>query len=304
MNGHLPAGNPKPPEHINNRYESPLKDMVVLLTGAVALVAVATLVLAWSAAWIGPAIPYQWEVALLQEHTTNHNSAAENHGSTTATNTPTPTQLIEAELEALLTRLTGPDAVPVHIHYLADNPMPNAFATLGGHIFITRGLLDHVESENGLAMVLAHEYAHIELRHPITLMLEQLSIGLVLTLMSNKDLAQLVAQDTAMLTALSFSRAMERSADQQALQRLNAHYGHTLGADEFFRNMLEQHQHLGADSPWQQMFQTHPLTRTRIEAIAAASPSPKASAGPEHSPQLTQLPAVLVTQPKAGDTSH
>merc|ERR1711879_567360 len=67
----------------------------------------------------------------------------------------------EAALTQLLNQLTDNKALPVRVHYLADQDMPNAFATLGGHIFITRGLLDSVESENGLAMVLAHEYGHI-----------------------------------------------------------------------------------------------------------------------------------------------
>lgn len=43
----------------------------------------------------------------------------------------------------------------------------NAFATSGGHIFVTLGLLNVAETEDALASVIAHEVAHIQLRHGI-----------------------------------------------------------------------------------------------------------------------------------------
>ncbi|MEC9410786.1 MAG: M48 family metalloprotease, partial [Pseudomonadota bacterium] len=67
----------------------------------------------------------------------------------------------------------------VKVHWLPNVDAANAFATSGGNIHVTRGLLDAVNSENGLAMVLAHEYAHIELRHPVVLMLEQIGHTLI-----------------------------------------------------------------------------------------------------------------------------
>ncbi|WP_010257095.1 M48 family metalloprotease [Treponema primitia] len=51
-----------------------------------------------------------------------------------------------------------------HVSIL-DSPDLNAFATTGGHIFVCRGLLEAVSSEDALAAVLAHEIAHIQLKH-------------------------------------------------------------------------------------------------------------------------------------------
>jgi predicted Zn-dependent protease len=48
---------------------------------------------------------------------------------------------------------------------LLDTEEINAFATPGGHIFITRGLAEAVDSEDTLAAVIAHELAHIHRRH-------------------------------------------------------------------------------------------------------------------------------------------
>ncbi|MDR1100500.1 MAG: M48 family metalloprotease [Treponema sp.] len=49
----------------------------------------------------------------------------------------------------------------------------NAFATPGGHIFITMGLLECADSEDALAAVIAHELAHIQLRHAARIIEDQ-----------------------------------------------------------------------------------------------------------------------------------
>jgi len=50
---------------------------------------------------------------------------------------------------------------------ILDSNEINAFATSGGHIFITRGLINATRSEDALAGVIAHEVAHIQLMHGI-----------------------------------------------------------------------------------------------------------------------------------------
>ncbi|MDR1374599.1 MAG: M48 family metalloprotease [Treponema sp.] len=53
-----------------------------------------------------------------------------------------------------------------HVAVLDSNEI-NAFATSGGHIFITRGLIACTDSEDSLAGVIAHEISHIQLQHSI-----------------------------------------------------------------------------------------------------------------------------------------
>lgn len=50
---------------------------------------------------------------------------------------------------------------------VVDDPEPNAFAIPGGAIYVTRGLLAHLNSESELAAVLAHETAHVAARHGV-----------------------------------------------------------------------------------------------------------------------------------------
>jgi predicted Zn-dependent protease len=50
---------------------------------------------------------------------------------------------------------------------ILDTSEINAFATSGGHIFVTRGLISAAKSEDALAGAIAHEVAHIQLQHSI-----------------------------------------------------------------------------------------------------------------------------------------
>ncbi len=50
---------------------------------------------------------------------------------------------------------------------ILDTEEVNAFATSGGHVFITKGLLRSANSEDALAGIIAHEIAHIQLQHNI-----------------------------------------------------------------------------------------------------------------------------------------
>jgi predicted Zn-dependent protease len=46
-----------------------------------------------------------------------------------------------------------------------DSPVPNAMALPGGYIYVTRGLLAHLDNEAQLAVVLGHEIGHVLARH-------------------------------------------------------------------------------------------------------------------------------------------
>lgn len=56
--------------------------------------------------------------------------------------------------------------IPYNFH-IVDSPMPNASALPGGHVYITLGLLEKIESEAELASILGHEIIHIDAKHAI-----------------------------------------------------------------------------------------------------------------------------------------
>lgn len=177
--------------------------------------------------------------------------------------------------------MDSPEDMPVNIH-LSDMDEVNAFATFGGHIVVTQGLLDTVHSENALAMVLAHELAHIKNRDPLI----SLGSGVIFSLAiasitgSNVD-AYWLTNSTGGLTQLTFSRKQESAADAEAIKALTSYYGHTLGAEELFQAILSKSQYAPHVS---EFLQSHPDTENRIISIKASQknlPSPA---------ELTPLP--------------
>jgi predicted Zn-dependent protease len=55
--------------------------------------------------------------------------------------------------------------LPYKFHYLPDDYLVNAFALPGGHVFIGKGLLNLMDTEDELASVLGHEVEHVDLGH-------------------------------------------------------------------------------------------------------------------------------------------
>lgn len=155
-------------------------------------------------------------------------------------------KVIEDYLQVLADQLaTSIDLPPdyrLQIHYL-DSDAVNAFASLGGHIFICRGLLEAVPDENSLAMVMAHEIAHIKHRDPAVGLGRGLTLQLLYSFVSG-DYSRgsnwiFYGGD---LGLLYFSREQESIADTTALSALKHHYGHITGHTEIFNIMAENHQ--------------------------------------------------------------
>lgn len=160
---------------------------------------------------------------------------------------------------------------------ISNNDEQNAFATLGGNIIITTGLLKLVNSENALSMVLGHEIAHIKHRDPIRSAGSQIFIIMAFTFLSSvTDVSSLTSISS--LTSNTFSRQQETNADALAIHAVNQHYGHTLGIEEFFEQ-IEQ-------LPFGMEFlSTHPQTKARLQRIYQSQENAQG--------QLTPLPDIL-----------
>ena len=100
----------------------------------------------------------------------------------------------------------------------------NALALPGGYIFITRGMLENLESEAQLASILAHETAHVTARHTSSAMSKQMGIDITLSIISSTtDMpasAQTIASYGKQLIGMKFSRDDEKEADIAGLDYL------------------------------------------------------------------------------------
>ena len=81
------------------------------------------------------------------------------------TNMPALTAYLNRICNALAVNSLRPEIFNGYRVAILDTDEINAFATPGGHIFLTRGLINSAASEDALAAVIAHEIAHIQLAH-------------------------------------------------------------------------------------------------------------------------------------------
>jgi len=95
----------------------------------------------------------------------------------------------------------------------------NAFTIPGGNIFVFSGLIEFTESPEELAAVLAHEIGHAEKRHVVSRLVNELSIAVLLSGLSNGD-PSLVARILKEIIGNGFDREQENQADQFGLRLL------------------------------------------------------------------------------------
>jgi predicted Zn-dependent protease len=159
-----------------------------------------------------------------------------------------------------------------------DDPQVNAFALPGGPIFVTRGILTHMNSEAQLVSVLGHEIGHVTAKHSV----QQLSqaqlaqIGIIAAVIVKPSLAQFgdLASQGLGLLFLKFGRDDETQADDLGFRYMtNGGYSPTEMA-EMFRTL----QRLGGGSSEGRVpewLSTHPDPGNRVqktlERVAATS---------------------------------
>lgn len=160
--------------------------------------------------------------------------------------------------------------------YLVHHAGPNAMAFPGGGIGVTPELLELVESEAGLALVLAHELGHHQHRHILHRLGRGILYGLFRAVLLGGD--GMAPVGGAMGAAeLGFSRGQEHEADEAALLMVHRIYGDVDGALEFFE-LIETREPQGE---WFGYFSTHPLTRDRLARLRGRAEELMADGAPE-----------------------
>lgn len=109
---------------------------------------------------------------------------------------------------------------------VVDDPIVNAFALPGGPIFVSRGILAHMNSEAQLVSVLGHEIGHVTAKHSVSQMSKQqlLQLGLVGAMIVKPELQQFggAATQGLGLLFLKFGRDDETQADELGFRYMTA----------------------------------------------------------------------------------
>lgn len=161
---------------------------------------------------------------------------------------------------------------------LLDDTTVNAFAMPGGKVGVFKGMLPVAQTEEGLAVVVGHEIAHVIARHGN----ERMSQLLVIQLggIALQEALDQYPQQTRQLALaafgigaqigilLPFSRLHESEADQLGLIFMALAGYDPRAAVDFWVRMDE----LQASVPVPEFLSTHPSHETRIDDIQKALP--------------------------------
>lgn len=153
--------------------------------------------------------------------------------------------------------------------HLVDGSDVNAFALPSGDIVIYTGLIYRASSINEVQGVLAHEIAHVFLRHGIKNTLAQVGLmSLVSLILGDLSGLILIGEQGAQLASLSFSRDFEREADIKGLELLRRASLDPSGLVSFFKSLQQMEQgtlqKIMKEVPF---LSTHPATSERIENL-------------------------------------
>jgi len=160
-----------------------------------------------------------------------------------------------------------------------DDPAINAFAVPGGFIGVNYGLIFAAETEAQLAGVLAHEIAHIKLRHIYQMINKQSDVST--TVLASILLALIISQSSESLdktdaieaivlggsagaqqSLINFTRENEYEADRKGLEIMKKSGYPALGMAEFF-SILEGKVG-GNEIASIEYLRTHPVSENRM----------------------------------------
>jgi predicted Zn-dependent protease len=157
---------------------------------------------------------------------------------------------------------------------LLDSPVVNAFALPGGYIYVTRGLLSHLDNEAQLAVVLGHEIGHVAARHASQRAFEQQlgQLALIGGAIAGQHFLGIPGGDilglggmAAQILFLSYSREDERESDRLGVEYASMQRYKSAEGAQFFISLERMSAQSGQSIPnWQS---THPDPAERAKSI-------------------------------------
>ncbi|MDW8052572.1 MAG: M48 family metalloprotease [Armatimonadota bacterium] len=192
-------------------------------------------------------------------------------------------QTLAAIARRLRTEARYGESGPAPFEYtfrIVDDKDVNAFSIPGGFIFVNKGLLDFVSSDDELAAVLAHEIAHASHRHMMKIirddakvqqnvLLPALLVGVLGRLPSDDFVGLMTGAQLYRIARVSrFSQEAEMDADLTALEYLRHSPYNPVGLLVFLERLAAE-ERKRPEVDWG-IFRTHPVTRERVETIRRA----------------------------------
>jgi beta-barrel assembly-enhancing protease len=148
---------------------------------------------------------------------------------------------------------------------VVDDDAINAFATMGGYVYVNTGLLKAADNEAQLAGVMGHEIGHITGRHSLQ-HIKQAAIAQGASSLLNVDRNQIVQMGVQLALTLPNSRQDEYDADRRGLTTMiQSGYAPT-AMPEFMKKLMRAN-----SSP--EFLSSHPAVGERVNNLNRMIPT-------------------------------
>jgi beta-barrel assembly-enhancing protease len=179
---------------------------------------------------------------------------------------------IAAMVAALAESGTDIPSVSIDIY---DMELVNAFAVSGGHIVLTRGLLNEASEPSEVTGVLAHELGHIYHLHPEAQLVRFAGLQILASAVSGGTSGDIVSNAAGLAAILRYTREAEREADSFARDVMVKASVDPIGLKHFFEKFMKLEGIKPGKAPEESsaldrignVFSTHPGTEDRIKEI-------------------------------------
>ena len=153
---------------------------------------------------------------------------------------------------------------------VVDTDEVNAFAVMGGYVYVTTGLLKAAKSGAEVASVLAHELGHVSARHGVQSLEFNMGVSVLSELLGAGDIGGVVAST---VDGLAFSKDDEREADALGVEYAHSAAYNPWGMVDFFEYLDTTYGGNTSDplenafTSFGEVFSTHPPTPERISNV-------------------------------------
>jgi predicted Zn-dependent protease len=160
---------------------------------------------------------------------------------------------------------------------VVDDKDVNAFSLPGGYIYVNKGLLDQVDSDDELAAVIAHEAAHVAHHHMYKLIKKQSSLdgmmflliaGMVIGKVQGADMQNIFygAKLVEVAKLNNYSQKAENDADTTAIQYLIKGNYNPVGMLTFMEKLAYKEE-FDPNAQEQTVVTDHPPSKERAKSI-------------------------------------
>jgi len=155
------------------------------------------------------------------------------------------------------------DADAIKVHVLCSKTI-NAFSLPDNHLVVYTGLINYCQNPEELCAVMAHEIAHIENKHVMKKLTEEVGLTVLVTISGAGSSPGIIQRIVKLITSTAFDRKKESEADAAAVHYLAKADSDPEHFAEFVLRLSQEKEDIPLKLEW---VSTHPNSKERAGEI-------------------------------------